>query len=67
MRYKADLIPFYGIRRPDGIGFDVVLEAPIAPSDPLEMTTALTRSLEARIAVNPEQWFWLHRRWKMGA
>lgn len=67
LRYGADLIPFYGIRRPDGISFDVVLEAPVAPTTPLEMTTALTRSLEARIIATPEQWFWLHRRWKVHA
>lgn len=67
LRYGADLIPFYGIRRPDGLSFDVVLEAPIPPSTALEMTTALTRSLEARIQANPEQWFWIHRRWKSGA
>lgn len=66
LRYGADLVPFYGIRRADGLTFDVVLEAPIPPSTPLEMTTALTRSLEARIEANPEQWFWVHRRWKMG-
>lgn len=66
LRYGADLIPFYGIRRPDGLSFDVVLEAPIPPSTALEMTTALTRSLEARIKDHPEQWFWVHRRWKMG-
>lgn len=67
LRYGADLIPFYGIRRADGLSFDVVLEAPIPPSTALEMTTGLTRSLEARIHANPEQWFWIHRRWKMGA
>lgn len=64
LRYGAELIPFYGIRRADGLTFDVVLEAPVAPSTPLEMTTALTRSLEARIMAQPEQWFWVHRRWK---
>ncbi|GLS87356.1 lipid A biosynthesis lauroyl acyltransferase [Cypionkella aquatica] len=64
LRYKADLIPFYATRQPDGLGFAVELEAPIPHSSALEMTTALTRSLEARIITNPGQWFWIHRRWK---
>ena len=64
LRYNADLIAFYGIRRPDGLGFDVELEAPIPHSTALEMTKALTHSLEAQIAKRPEQWFWVHRRWK---
>lgn len=64
LRYKADLIPFYGTRNPDGLTFTVELEAPIPHSTPLAMTTALTRSLEARVQANPGQWFWIHRRWK---
>lgn len=64
LRFGADLIPFYGTRQPDGLGFDVTLEAPIPPSTPLEMTQALTRSLEAQVQERPEQWFWIHRRWK---
>lgn len=64
LRYGADLIAFYGTRQPDGLGFTVALEAPIPHSDALEMTKALTRSLEARVQHNPEQWFWIHRRWK---
>ena len=27
-------------------------------------TAALTALLERRIRANPEQWLWLHRRWK---
>ena len=64
LRYKADLIPFYGTRNPDGLSFSVELEAPIAHTTPLQMTTELTRSLEARVRAHPGQWFWIHRRWK---
>ena len=64
LRYGADLIPFYGTRQPDGLSFAVELETPIPPATALEMTQALTRSLEARVRQNPGQWFWIHRRWK---
>lgn len=64
LRYDALLIPFYGIRQPDGLFFDCVLEAPIAHSDPETMTRAMNDSLEARIRAHPEQWFWVARRWR---
>ena len=64
LRYKADLIPFYATRQPDGLRFAVDLEAPIPHTTALEMTTALTRSLEARVKAHPGQWFWIHRRWR---
>ncbi|MGJ8547215.1 MAG: lysophospholipid acyltransferase family protein [Sulfitobacter sp.] len=64
LRYDALLIPFYGIRNPDGLSFTARIEAPIAHSDALEMTRALTRSLENRITFDPGQWFWVHRRWR---
>lgn len=64
LRYKADLIPFYATRQPDGLSFAVDLEAPIPQTTALEMTTALTRSLEARVKAHPGQWFWIHRRWR---
>lgn len=64
LRYDALLIPFYGIRQPDGLTFQTVLEAPIAPSDPITMTQALSDSLAERIKDDPTQWFWVHRRWR---
>jgi len=64
LRFDAILVPYFGIRRPDGLSFDVVVEAPIPHTDPLTMMTEATRRLEARIDRNPEQWFWVHRRWK---
>ena len=59
------MIPFYGIRQPDGLSFDTVLEAPVPHSDPLQMTQALNDSLAARVRQDPGQWFWVHRRWRI--
>ena len=64
LRLKADLIPFFATRLPDGVSFRVELDAPIPPSDPETMTLAITRALETRILAHPGQWFWVHRRWK---
>ncbi|UWR21314.1 lysophospholipid acyltransferase family protein [Sulfitobacter sp. S190] len=64
LRYDAPLIPFYGIRQADGLSFETVLEAPIPPSDAETMTQALSDSLAARVNDDPEQWFWVHRRWR---
>ncbi|GLQ26201.1 lysophospholipid acyltransferase family protein [Sulfitobacter pacificus] len=64
LRYDAQLIPFYGIRQPDGLSFETVLEAPVPHSDPTTMTQALNDSLSARINQSPDQWFWVHRRWR---
>lgn len=64
LRYDALLIPAYAIRRPDGINFDVIAEAPIPHTTPEEMTQRLNDSLEARVRENMEQWLWIHRRWK---
>jgi KDO2-lipid IV(A) lauroyltransferase len=64
LRYDALLIPFYGIRQKDGLSFETVLEAPIPHSDPVTMTQALNDSLAARVREKPEQWFWVHRRWR---
>jgi KDO2-lipid IV(A) lauroyltransferase len=64
LRYDALLLPYWGIRRPDGLGFDVVLEEPIPHGTPLAMMEDATRRLEARVRAHPGQWFWVHRRWK---
>jgi len=64
LRLKADLIPFFATRQPDGLSFRVTLDSPIEPSDPETMMRAVTAALEARILERPGQWFWIHRRWK---
>lgn len=65
LRYDALVIPTYGRRRPDGIGFDILLEAPIPHTTAEAMTQALNDSLSARVLADPGQWLWTHRRWKL--
>ena len=64
LRYDALLIPFYGIRQPDGLSFETVIEAPIPATDAMTMTQALSDSLAERVKADPGQWFWVHRRWR---
>lgn len=63
-RMDAVVIPYFGRRQPDGLSFAVEVEAPITTDTPRVMMTEMTNRLEAQVARNPEQWFWIHRRWK---
>lgn len=65
LRHDALLVPFYGTRLDDGLSFRVEIDAPIPHSTPETMMQALNDGLEARIRANPEQWFYLHKRWKL--
>lgn len=63
LRYDLPMIPAYGIREENGTAFRVVFEAPIAHSDAITMTSAFNESLSKRIRADPEQWYWMLRRW----
>ena len=64
LRLKADLIPFFAVRQPDGLSFRVELDAAVPHSDPETMMLQVTQALEKRVLEHPGQWFWIHRRWK---
>lgn len=76
LEYDALIIVGYAFRRPDTfdkspwVNFEVGCEALIDPrtisgSDPVgEITRQYTAALERAIRRAPEQYFWVHRRWK---
>ena len=64
LKHDALLVPIYGLRLKNGFEFEMRIEAPIPHSDPETMTQALNDSLAAMICAAPNQWFWMHRRWK---
>lgn len=65
----APVIPVFAVRKPDGRHLVIVRDAVEAPpardaSTIAGYTRLYTRLLEDTIREYPEQWFWLHRRWK---
>lgn len=64
LKYNALLIPVYAIRQPNGLDFEIVMNAPIPHTDPMTMSQALNDDLEALVRQHMDQWFWIHRRWK---
>lgn len=64
LKYDAAVIPVYSRRRADGLLFDIIVDHPIPHGDPIAMTRAMNESLETLVKETPDQWFWIHRRWK---
>ena len=64
LKFNAALIPVYGLREPDGLGFRIIAQDEIPHSDPITMTQAVNDGLERLVRENMDQWFWIHRRWK---
>lgn len=65
LKYDAVLIPFFGIRSEDGLGFHAHFAAPVKLTTTEDTTRALNDALSAQIEAVPDQWFWVHRRWKV--
>lgn len=64
LKYGSPIVPVE-IYRENGMNFAVVSE-PIYPAgmDVKSLTQAFTTRLEEFVRRHPEQWNWLHRRWK---
>ena len=70
LRTGTPVVPAYNVRQPDG-RYQVIFE----PEVPLVVTGDKTRDIEENTALfnriiesyvrrQPEQWFWMHQRWK---
>ncbi|HEY9037743.1 MAG TPA: lysophospholipid acyltransferase family protein [Roseovarius sp.] len=66
LKFDAPLVPVWGIRRENGLDFDIHVEEPIPHGDPVEMTREFNTRLEVQVREHMDQWFWIHRRWKDG-
>ena len=65
LKYGALLVPTYAIRAENGLDFDILVDAPVPHSDAETMTQALNDHLEAHVRQHLDQWFWIHKRWKV--
>jgi KDO2-lipid IV(A) lauroyltransferase len=63
----AQVVPCYVWQKPRGAGYEIAFGAPLAdfPSgDVLVDATATNRAIEEGVREHPEQYFWVHKRFK---
>lgn len=65
LKYDALVVPTYATRRENGLDFDILVDAPIPHGTAEAMTQALNDHLEAHVRRHMDQWFWIHKRWKV--
>jgi KDO2-lipid IV(A) lauroyltransferase len=64
LKQKAAVIPVFIERLEDG-RHRIAFQPPLDLSeDPLEATARMTAKIEEHIRRRPEQWVWMHRRWR---
>ena len=64
LRQRAAVLPAFDERRPDGNHLLRVLPPLELSADATEATAAMTAAIEQQVRRRPEQWVWMHRRWR---
>jgi KDO2-lipid IV(A) lauroyltransferase len=64
IKYNALVLPVFGLRQADGFSFRAIIQDEIPHDTPEVMAQAMNDALEEMVREHPEQWFWVHRRWK---
>ena len=64
LKLNALVVPAYAIRSKQNQGINVYFEKAILHTTYQDMTESLTKSIESRVIAHPEQWYWVHKRWK---
>ncbi len=72
LKTQTPIIPIFCYRNPD-FSCHVIIEAPVIFTENLtsesiqSCTQQLTDIVEAAVRKQPDQWFWVHRRWRKSA
>ncbi|MCY4542055.1 MAG: hypothetical protein OXB95_06630 [Rhodobacteraceae bacterium] len=64
IRSDALFVPCFGIRKTNKGGFVVHFDKAIPNTTPDKMIQSFNDSLEQFVRKNPEQWLWIHKRWR---
>ncbi len=70
-RYDAAVLPVFNIRLPDG-RYKIMIDAPVElvrtediSRDIVANTAQFNRIIEKHIRMAPDNWLWVHRRWRL--
>lgn len=64
LKYGCPIVPIHAIRR-DKYNFDIIVDKPLDYTNlnVEEIMTLINERVAEWVRAEPEQWFWLHRRW----
>ena len=63
-RQRVAVVPSFAERLDDGRHLLRFLPPLALPDDPVAATALMTRTIEEQVRRRPEQWVWMHRRWR---
>ena len=64
LKQRAAVVPVFIERLPDGEHLARYHPPLDLPDDPQAATALMTAKIEEQIRRHPEQWVWMHRRWR---